>query len=262
MVTSVPTMLALVMREPEELAKADRSLRHRRRPGSAPSTPVNRAHAWPSPMPRRPTAGARRVRSARLRPRIRRGLPSHGRRPSLENIEVKFVGGDANQGVLHIRTPALMSGYLNREAYEEAPDPRLVRHRRRDASRRYGPRFSSACLAPNDMFQCGGENVYPGEVEKSARDVIPTSPRPASCRCPSDEVPVFPWPLRRSAAPARSRPRNGLRRFAPDNAPCLRPSRAGPVRSDELPLAGTYSIRSRTRQQRLGLLSGSSVSAD
>src|SRR5258706_15189206 len=30
-------------------------------------------------------------------------------------IEVKFVGGDANQGVLHIRTPALMTGYLNPE---------------------------------------------------------------------------------------------------------------------------------------------------
>ena len=34
---------------------------------------------------------------------------------------MKFIGGDAassgpTQGVLHIRTPALMTGYLNREA--------------------------------------------------------------------------------------------------------------------------------------------------
>ena len=70
------------------------------------------------PTPRRPTAGVRRsrarLRSARIPGRHRQaagralGYPRKG-------IDLRFVGDDPNQGVLHIRTPALMSGYLNRE---------------------------------------------------------------------------------------------------------------------------------------------------
>src|SRR5580700_4919794 len=82
-----------------------------------------------------------------------------------KGIDLKFVGVDPDQGVLHIRTPALMSGYLNREADTQK---RLIDgwYDTGDVMRRDDNGFVFFVGRADDMFQCGGENVYPGEVEK------------------------------------------------------------------------------------------------
>ena len=171
MVTSVPTMLALVMRETDD---ARQRRPHVASPSPLPARRLRRRSSSSRctgffPAPRRPTAGARRSRARSrfgahpdgiARPPGALGYPRKG-------IEVKFVGGDepANQGVLHIRTPALMTGYLNREADTKK---RLIDgwYDTGDVMRRDANGFVFFVGRADDMFQCGGENVYPGEVEK------------------------------------------------------------------------------------------------
>ena len=225
MVTSVPTMLALVMRETEELAKADLDLRHHRAsPARRRSTAeffeqmhrlfpkAETANSWgttesgPLGFGPHPTASPSRMGAL--------GYPRKG-------IEVKFVGGDdrRTQGVLHIRTPALMTRLLNREADTKK---RLIDgwYDTGDVMRRDENGFVFFVGRADDMFQCGGENVYPGEVEK----LLGQHPDVAQvCVVPvADEIkyqlPVaFVVPQARHdaergrAAPLRARQRPGLR---------------------------------------------------
>ena len=155
-------------------------------------------------------------------------------------IEVKFVGDDPNQGVLHIRTPALMSGYLNREAdtrkrlidgWYDTGD--VMARRERLRLRRPG----------DDMFQCGGENVYPGEVEKLLgrhADVAQVCARAGGRR---DQVPA-PRRLRRAEARNARRPRTRCA-ASPSTTAGLRPSTRGVVRRRAAALAGTNKIDRR-----------------
>jgi acyl-CoA synthetase (AMP-forming)/AMP-acid ligase II len=82
------------------------------------------------------------------------------------DIDCKLVDGPAaDQGVLALRTPALMHGYLNL--------PRATAARMRDGwyltgdvMRRDAEGFYFFVGRADDMFVCGGENIYPGEIEK------------------------------------------------------------------------------------------------
>jgi len=170
MITSVPTMLALVMRETEELARADLGCVTTAVTGSAPSTAefFEQMHRL---FPNAETANSwGTTESGPLgfgphpdgipKPMGALGYPRAG-------IEVKFVGGaetGPTQGVLHIRTPALMSGYLNRESDTRK---RLLDgwYDTGDVMRRDENGFVFFVGRADDMFQCGGENVYPAEVE-------------------------------------------------------------------------------------------------
>jgi acyl-CoA synthetase (AMP-forming)/AMP-acid ligase II len=74
-------------------------------------------------------------------------------------------GPSADDGVLALRTPALMQGYLNL--------PQATASRMRDGwyltgdvMRRDGDGFYFFVGRADDMFVCGGENIYPGEIEK------------------------------------------------------------------------------------------------
>jgi acyl-coenzyme A synthetase/AMP-(fatty) acid ligase len=74
-------------------------------------------------------------------------------------------GPSADHGVLALRTPALTPGYLNQ--------PQATTSRMRegwyvtgDVMRRDADGFYFFVGRADDMFVCGGENVYPGEVEK------------------------------------------------------------------------------------------------
>ncbi len=74
-------------------------------------------------------------------------------------------GPSADEGVLALRTPALTSGYLN------LPEATAARMRdgwylTGDVMRRDTQGFYYFVGRADDMFVCGGENIYPGEVEK------------------------------------------------------------------------------------------------
>src|SRR3990167_684364 len=250
MVTSVPTMLALVMRETEELAKADFSCVTTAVTGSAPSTPeffeqihrlfptAERANSWgttesgplgfgPHPQGIPKPMGAL-------------GYPRAG-------VEVKFVGADAGssgpmQGVLHIRTPALMTGYLNREADTKK---RLIDgwYDTGDVMRRDANGFVFFVGRADDMFQCGGENVYPGEVEK----LLGRHPDVAqACVVPVPDEIKYQLPVAFVVPKPGAKPtEDALRRFALDNGPAYAHPRAIWL-VDELPLAGTNKIDRKT----------------
>ncbi|MBM3649075.1 MAG: acyl--CoA ligase [Alphaproteobacteria bacterium] len=249
MVTSVPTMLALVMRETEELAKADLSCVTTAVTGSAPSTPeffeqmhrlfpnAETANSWgttesgPLGFGPHPDGVAKPMGAL--------GYPRKG-------IEVKFVGGNADQGVLYIRTPALMTGYLNREADTKK---RLVDgwYDTGDVMRRDENGFVFFVGRADDMFQCGGENVYPGEVEK----LLGRHPDVAQvCVVPvADEI-KYQLPVAFVVPKPGAKPNeDALRRFALDNGPAYAHPRAVWF-VYELPLAGTNKVDRKTLVDR------------
>ena len=244
MITSVPTMLALVMRETEELAKADLGCVTTAVTGSAPSTAeffeqmhrlfpnAETANSWGTTESGPIGFGAHPQGIAK--PLGALGYPRQG-------IEVRFVGGTEagpTQGVLHIRTPANMSGYLNREADTKK---RLIDgwYDTGDVMRRDENGFVFFVGRADDMFQCRGENVYPGEVEK----LLGQHPDVAQvCVVPVPDEIKYQLPVAFVVPRPGARPsEDALRRFALDNGPAYAHPRAVWF-VDELPLAGTNKI--------------------
>src|SRR2546430_4958301 len=100
-------------------------------------------------------------RDGRYQPDLALGWPR-------SDVEVRLVspdGSDADEGMLWIRTPANMTGYLNlpdktREVLTSDGWYLSGDILRRDETGAYY--FVGRA---DDMFVCGGENIYPGEVE-------------------------------------------------------------------------------------------------
>jgi len=83
----------------------------------------------------------------------------------LPDIEWRFLEGTTTEGTLQLRTPALTKGYLNR------PDQTARKFQEGwydtgDVMRRDEDGFFYYMRRSDDMFVCGGENIYPNEVEK------------------------------------------------------------------------------------------------
>jgi long-chain acyl-CoA synthetase len=171
-ITSVPTMLALVARERDRLATADLGSV---RMAAMASAPVSLAlfnevrSLFPSALVV-VNYGTTEAGAAIFGPHPQ-GLP----RPplslgcALPGIGFRLVansGAEANEGVLQVRTPAMTPGYLNRpEATAKlfTPDGWLVTG---DVIRRDEEGFCYFVRRIDDMFVCGGENVYPAAVEE------------------------------------------------------------------------------------------------
>jgi acyl-CoA synthetase (AMP-forming)/AMP-acid ligase II len=249
MVTSVPTMLALVMRETDELSSADLGCVTLAVTGSAPATAefvagmqrlfpnAETANSWgttesgPLGFGPHPDGIARPL-----------GALGHPRK----GIEVRLVGGDASQGVLQIRTPALMTGYLNREADTRK---RLIDgwYDTGDVMRRDDNGFYFFVGRADDMFQCGGENVYPGEVEA----LLGRHPEVAQvCVVPVPDEIKYQVPVAFVVpAPGSAPSEDALRRFALANGPAYAHPRAVWL-VDALPLAGTNKIDRKALAER------------
>jgi len=86
----------------------------------------------------------------------------------MPGVDLKLIddnGKEADEGVLWHRTPATTSGYLNlpeKSAEAITPDGWYISGDvfRKDAEGNYFFVGRS-----DDMFVCGGENIYPGEIE-------------------------------------------------------------------------------------------------
>ncbi len=169
--TSVPTMLALVLREADLLARSDLSSVRAVRMGSAPTTQqlidaVKKAFPGTAVSYIYGTTEAGPVMfgphpDGRHQPDMALGWP----RPDVEVRLVGPDGRDADEGMLWIRTPANMTGYLNLpEKTREVltPDGWYISG---DILRRDQTSAYYFVGRADDMFVCGGENIYPGEVE-------------------------------------------------------------------------------------------------
>ena len=167
--TSVPTMLALVAREAARMPGLDLSSVRRVMMGSAPLTealiakvqalfpgaPVNNAYGTTEAGP----AAFGPHPAGKPRPPLSVGYPTPGGQAELRE------GPSPEEGVLYMRNPSLMEGYNNLPG-RTAEALRDGWYRSGDIMRRDADGFFYFLGRADDMFVVGGENVWPGEVEK------------------------------------------------------------------------------------------------
>lgn len=166
---AVPTMWARVVKETELIASHDFSAFKRLMLGSAPMT----MGLWERIMAAFPQItmsigyGTTEAGPAVFGPHPD-GLPT----PPLalgypiSTSDIRMVdGADETQGVLMMRSPALMSGYHNlpQQTVKALRDGWYYSG---DVMRRDANGFYYFVGRADDMFVCSGENIYPGEVEK------------------------------------------------------------------------------------------------
>ncbi len=169
-VTSVPAMVAMALREEDVLSGLDLSTVENVRMGSAPVSDK----LWDKVKATFPGAnlinvyGTTEAGPIVFGPRPDRPVPDLSVGWPMPEVEVKLVGADGtegDQGILWQRTPATMTEYLNlpeRTKEVLTGDGWYVSGDifRRDAEGAYY--FVGRA---DDMFVCGGENIYPSEVE-------------------------------------------------------------------------------------------------
>jgi len=167
--TSVPTMLAMVARESDLLGGLDFSSVERVTMGSAPLTQslIDKVQAiFPrsvitnsygtteaGPMPFGPHP------DGLLRPTLAMGYPLAGTQSSLRE------GPSPDEGVLYMKSPMVMEGYHNLPG-KTAEALHDGWYRSGDIARRDADGFFYFVGRADDMFVVGGENVWPGEVER------------------------------------------------------------------------------------------------
>lgn len=167
--SSVPTMFARIVKDADYVASRDMTSLKRIMMGSAPTT----ATLFSSVAALFPQAtlvltfGATETGPAifgphpdgRPTPPVSLGTPVPG-------TQVRLVDGpDADEGVLWVRNPAIMPGYHRKPELTAAvlKDGWYVTG---DILRRDAEGFYYFVGRADDMFVCGGENIYPVEVER------------------------------------------------------------------------------------------------
>jgi long-chain acyl-CoA synthetase len=251
--TSVPTMIAMMLREKELMTWADLSAVRAVRMGSAP---VSRAlmETARRAFPRAEITNGYGTTEAG--PIVFTAHPNGRPTPDLSvgvahpQVELRLVteeGREGDEGVLEMRCPALMSGYHN---LPEATTKALTRdgfYVTGDVFRRDGDGFYYFIGRADEMFVSGGENVYPGEIEA----ILERHPEiQQAVVVPVDDELKFKKPVafvvaRPGAAPSE----DAVKAFALANAaPYLHPRRVWFL--PEMPLAGTNKIDRRTLVQR------------
>jgi long-chain acyl-CoA synthetase len=255
--TSVPTMIAMALRERQALARGDLSSVSAVRMGSAPVSP-GLMEAVRRSFPGAAIGNAYGTTEAG--PIVFAPHPEGRPTPDLSvgiahpQVELRLVSDDeenAREGVLQMRCPALMNGYHN---LPEATARAMTEdgfYITGDVFRRDADGFYYFVGRADDMFVSGGENVYPGEVEKLLErhpDIQQAVVVPVDDELKYQKPVAFVVP-RPGAAPSE----NQVKEFALENAaPYLHPRRVWFLA--ELPLAGTNKIDRRALAQRAARL--------
>ena len=242
--TSVPTMLALAMREHEALAGTDLSSVELIRAASAPITQalvdqVRQVFAKADLMLGYGTTEAGPVmfgpRPDISKPDLALGWP-------LPGVEVRLIGPDggaASEGELWIRTPANMRGYLNLPEKTAQVLTGDGWYKSGDVFRRDEAGAYTFVGRTDDMFVCGGENIYPGEVESLLErhpDIVQVCVVPVA-----DEIKGWKPFAFVVARPGAQLTEQEVKRFALANAPAYQHPR-GVAFMPELPLATTNKV--------------------
>lgn len=169
-ITSVPAMMVMALREEDLISSLDFSSVAVVRMGSAPIS----QKLWRQLETLFPGASIRNgYGTTEAGPIVfgaADGLPvpklSVGR--PMPGVDLKLIDGqgkEADEGVLWHRTPATTAGYLNlpqKTAESFTPDGWYISG---DVFRRDREGAFHFVGRDDDMFVCGGENIYPGEVE-------------------------------------------------------------------------------------------------
>ncbi len=242
--TGVPPMFAMCLREKDLLDEVDRSAVVTVRMGSAPLS----AKLWSEMEAAFPGAaimnsyGTTEAGPVVCAPRPHEPAPALSIGWPADDVELRLVdaqGRDAEEGVLWQRTPANMRGYLNLpEKTREVltPDGWYISGDvfRRDAQGAYFFVGRS-----DDMFVCGGENIFPGEVERLLEQ-HPQIVQACVVPVPDDikgEKP-FAFVVRKSGSTLSE---DEIRRYALDHGPAYQHPRQICL-LDELPLAGPNKV--------------------
>lgn len=243
--TGVPTMYALMVREKDLLKATDLSSVRYVRLGSAPASQklIDDIRAV---LPRASFSivyGTTESGPVAFGPHPQ-GLPKPDTALGwpLPGVEARFVDdhdGTAREGVLMIRTPANMRGYLNlpeRTQQVLTPDGWYITGDVMTRDERGCYAFASRA---DDMINCGGENIFPAEVERLL-ERHPAVEEAAVIALPDDikgEKPVAFIVLR----PGQTVTEDEIKSFALANAPAFQhPRRVMSV--ERLPWAGTNKI--------------------
>ena len=253
LITSVPTMLALVCRQSERLAATDLSSVRSIRMGSAPVTPELLARlrdAFPGARVQigyGTTEGGPVVFAAHPDGRPTPDLALGCRHP---DVDLRLAGADGAQsdrGALEMKCPAVMPGYHGLPGRTAEVMTADGYYRTGDVMRRDAAGFFYFLGREDDMFVCNGENVYAEEVERR----IESMPEIAqACVVPvEDEIrghmPVAWVVPARGAAPNEAQ----VKRFAIENGPAYEHPRRVFFLA-ELPLGGTNKIDRRQLAER------------
>ncbi len=171
----------------------------------------------------------------KVRPALSIGHP-------FEDVKWRLVDGSTpNEGALELQTRALTSGYLNRP---EANQERFVDgwYRTGDVMRRDDDGFFYFVSRVDDMFVCGGENIYPAQVE-ALLNSHPQVQQSLVVGAPDDLKGYVPVAFV-VAMPATEPSEEALKAFVIERAPAyLHPRRV--VFRSSLPLGGTQKIDRR-----------------
>ena len=175
----------------------------------------------------------------------------------MEGVELRLVdagGHDADEGVLWQRTPANMHGYLNLpEKTREVLTPEGW-YVSGDVFRRDADGAYFFIGRTDDMFVCGGENIFPGEVE-SLLERHPGVQQTCVVPVPDEikgEKP-FAFVVR---APGSMLDEAEVKRFALEHAPAYQhPRRVAFL--DAMPLAGPNKVdRKALKAQATAIVAG------
>lgn len=251
--TAVPTMIAMMLRERDLMAAADLSSVQSLRVGSAPlsATLVEQIrHAFPRADL---TNGYGTTEAGPIvfgphseglaRPALSVGTAHPAVQLRLRRDEVVV----ADEGVLEMQCPALMNCY---HKLPDATGKALTEdgfYITGDVFRCDENGFFFFVGRADDMFVCGGENIYPGEVEKMlerhpAVHQVCVVPVPDELKAHKPVAFIVPHPGTRVSE-------DEIKRFALANAPAYQhPRRVWFL--DELPLAGTNKIDRRRLAER------------
>jgi len=241
--SGIPTMFALMARQRELVTGLDLSSVQAVSIGSAPLTEALVARVQEI-FPRAVISNGYGTTEAgpSIFEEHPRGLP----RPllalgyPLPDVEVRLVGAADDEGVLQVRTPAMFSEYLNLPEVTAAK-VRDGWYDTGDVMRRDRQGFYYFTGRADDMFVCGGENVYPGEIEKML-ERHPAVLQAAVVPVPDEikgEIPIAFVVLK-----DRNLPLEELKRFSLEAGPAFSHPRAFVV-VDELPVATTHKLDKR-----------------
>jgi long-chain acyl-CoA synthetase len=249
--TAVPPMIAMMLHDKGRLGATDLSSVEYLRMGSAPvsqSLMKSIHHALPK------AAVTNAYGTTEGGPVVFGPHPKGLAQPEMSvgypqaKVQVRLIGEDgapSDPGVLEMKSPAIMNGYHNRP---DVPSPITADgfYVTGDVFRRDENGFHFFIGRTDDMFVTGGENIFPGEVEKmleSHPDVI------QACVVPVDDdikgtKPVAFVVKREGSGLDEAK----LKAFALANAPAYQHPRSIWF-VDSLPLASTNKLDRKTMHE-------------